>query len=180
MRRFSSILVAGLLLASCNAEETADDEKVEVEQEQTEVVNPETELDEDYKVFLEHHTESELNALKVTGEKLMYVYFSKLDDSLYSEVKEELVVGAQSKFENYVGVLDFNKDYEVQNIESDFIQGFDAPEVHILYKVDFVEISDGKKSDVQTFEFIVTALDWKDREGLGISDFENKTVLENN
>ncbi len=181
MKKIWMVMGCSLLLAACgdpDKEATSIETPVaESENESTQVTEP---LDEDYAAFLEHHSETELEDVRATGEKLMYAYYSKLDTQLYNKLKEQLVVGAQTEIEDYIGVLDKNKDYEIENIKSEYIQGFDAPEVHILYTVDYFEVSNGDKSEVKTNEFVITALDWKDKEGLGISKFEDKTLLDEN
>ena len=180
MRRFSSILVIGLLLASCNAEETADDEKVEVEREQTEVVNPETELDEDYEAVLEFYTSDELDSLIAQGEILIRVFYNKMDDPTYTEIKNNMSSKAQNDAASFAGNLDDNKKYEVRDIEHEYVQGEDAPKVKVLYTVKYVEIENEFSSEEKINEFRIVGSNRTDGGGLAILEFEDKTHLDAN
>lgn len=180
MRRFSSILVAGLLLASCNVEETANDEKVEVEQEQTEIVNPKTELDEDYKANLDFHTEDNLKSFVELGEKMIHVYYSKMDAALFEEIKDDVATGAYTKAENFSGGLDANKEYKIEEIEHEYVQGEDAPRVKLIYLVSYREISNNVESEIITNEFKIEGSNRRDSPKLAILEFEDKTHLDAN
>lgn len=180
MKRLTSLILVSVILASCNSEI----DKGKNDGEQTEDVNLETEavsdIDEDYEDVLFFHPESELKKLALAGEEIIKAYYSKLDEESYGKVKGYLTTNAQTEIEDYVSVLDLEKDYEVVDIKHEFVQGEDAPTVKLLYTVTYKELVNGQASEEKINEFRIEAMGWKDKEGLGIATFQNKTHLDAN